>query len=83
MSRVDVFSMARERFLKSDLDAGLGVEGKRPRDAKASVDEEADRPLAQEGRPSPEKQGQQEKGKKKKSFDRLSINEKDDSDIFR
>lgn len=75
--------MARERFLKSDLDEGLGVEGKRPRDEKASVREGADSPLAPEAKRSPEERGRHEPGKKKKSFDRLSINEKDDADIFR
>lgn len=81
--RVDVFTMARERFLKSDLDEGQGVEGKRPRDAKASVQEESGSPLEPAGRPDPEEGGRREQGKKGKSFDRLSIHEKDDSDIFR
>lgn len=81
--------MARERFIQSDLDEGRGVEGKRPRDEKARVREESGSPLEPVGRPDPEEKGPQEKGttgqkeKKDKSFDRLSIHEKDDADIFR
>ena len=67
--------MARERFIKSDLDEGLGVEGKRPHDTKVSVDEESGTSLASEDLPAPNEQGQNPKAKVKKrnSFDRLSI----------
>ncbi|MDE4908506.1 hypothetical protein L0665_07790 [Methanogenium marinum] len=69
--------MARERFIKSDLDEGLGVEGKRAHDTKASVDEVSASPLTSEGRPVPGERDQnsKEKAKKGKSFDRLSIKE--------
>ncbi len=75
--------MARERFIKSDLDEGLGVEGKRPHDTKASVDEVSGGSLAPEGRPVSDERDQKPKAKKGKSFDRLSIKEEDDTDIFR
>ena len=69
--------MARERFIKSDLDEGLGVEGKRPHDAKASVDEVSGSPLEPQGRPAPDERDQNPKAKAKKgtSFDRFSIKE--------
>lgn len=75
--------MARERFIKSDLIEGLGVEGKRPHDTKPSIDEESGSPLEPENRPAPDKQDQNQKAKKRKSFDRLSITEEDDANIFR
>ncbi|KAF1078567.1 hypothetical protein [Methanogenium sp. MK-MG] len=75
--------MARERFIKSDLDEGFGVEGKRPHDTKVSVDEESGSPIAPEGRPAPDEQDQNQKAKKGKSFDRLSIKEQNDANIFR
>ena len=75
--------MARERFIKSDLDEGRGVEGKRPRDAKASVDEESDSPLAPEEQPVPDERDRNIKGKKEKTFVHLSIKEDDDANIFR
>ena len=69
--------MARERFIKSDLDEGLGVEGKRPHDTKVSVDEVSGTPLTPEESPASNEQDQNPKAKVKKrnSFDRLSIKE--------
>lgn len=75
--------MARERFIKSDLDEGLGVEGKRSRDAKADVGEKAGAPSAQERHSASDERDQDTKVKKGKSFDRLSIKEEDETDIFR
>lgn len=75
--------MARERFIKSDLDEGLGVEGKRSHDAKADVDEKAGSPSAPKSRPAADERDQDTKVKKGKSFDRLSIKEEDGTDIFR
>ena len=77
--------MARERFIKSDLIEGLGVEGKRPHDAKASIDEDSGSPLEPEKRPDPDELNKKREGKadSRKSFDRLSIKEKDDANIFR
>ena len=75
--------MAGERFIKSDLDEGLGIEGKRPRDTKASVDEDSGSPLSPEKRPAPDEGDQKKKANKGKSFDRLSIKGENDSNIFR
>jgi hypothetical protein len=75
--------MSREQFIESDLDEGLGVEGKRSRDAKADGDKNADSPLAPKHRPAPDERDQERKGKKRKPFDRLTIKEEDDANIFR
>ncbi|GAB7016380.1 hypothetical protein [Methanogenium cariaci] len=77
--------MARERFIKSDLDEGLGVEGKRPNDTKARVDEGSGSSVQPEKRSAPVERNQNPEAKTKKGmpFDRLSIKEQNDANIFR
>ena len=77
--------MARERFIKSDLAEGLGVEGKQPNDTKAGVDEESGTPLTPKREPAPDERDVNRvvKEKKRKSFDRLAIKEQNDANIFR
>ncbi len=75
--------MSRERFIESDLDEGLGVEGKHSRGAKADGDKNAVSSSAPKSRSAPDERSQDARVKKRKSFDRLSIKEEDDADIFR
>ena len=81
--RDKVFTMSREQFIESDLDEGLGVEGKRSRDAKADGDNNAVSPSAPKKSPDSDEQDQGRTGKKRKPFNRLTIKDDDDSNIFR
>ncbi|MFA5395868.1 MAG: hypothetical protein WC346_07675 [Methanogenium sp.] len=82
-SRVKMVTMSPARFIESDLDEGLGVEGKRSRGAKDDNDKITVSPSAPKRRPAPDGRDQDAKVKKRKSFDRFTITVEDDTDIFR
>ena len=82
-SRDKMLTMSPVRFIESDLDEGLGVEGKRSRGAKDDSDKNVVSPSTPKQRPAPDERSQDTKVKTKKPFGRLTIINEDESDIFR